>query len=191
MGRIIVSENISIDGVIEDPWGDDGRPFGGWHHRVSPEDLAAWAEVEYAEALAASALLLGRGTYDFFAPRWIDRGGAWGDRMRELPKHVVSSTLREPTWANTFVLAGDPAAEVASLKKSIDGEIVVYGSGRLVRTLVANDLVDEFRFITFPFVLGAERLFDAGTTLRLRLLETRRVGSDLMLSTFETGRTLR
>ena len=185
MGRIIVSENISVDGVTQDPWGDDGLDFGGWHHRVSEPDRAAWAEAEHLEAVRASAILLGGRTYEFFAPRWTERSGDWGDRMRELPKFVVSTTIREPTWANTTVLDDDPVTEIASLKRSVDGDIVVYGSGRLVRTLMDHVLVDEFRLMTFPFILGGERFFDASDAVTdLTLLSMRTVGESLTLATY-------
>lgn len=185
MGRIIVSENISVDGVTQDPWGDDGLSFGGWHHRVSERDRAAWAEVEYLEAVQASALLLGGRTYEFFAPRWTERPGDWGDRMREIPKFVVSTTISDPTWVTTTVIDKDPIAEVASLKRSVDGDIVVYGSGRLVRTLMHHDLVDEIRLMTFPFILGGEPFFDTSDAeTRLTLLGTDKVGESLTLTSY-------
>lgn len=185
MGRIIVSENISIDGVTQDPWGDDGLSFGGWHHQVSEEDRAAWAQFEHLEAVQASAILLGRRTYEFFAPRWAQRPGEWGDRMRELPKFVVSTTISDPAWVNTTLIDGDPVAEVTSLKQSMDGEVVVYGSGQLVRTLLDHELVDEIRLLTFPFLLGGEPLFDASSAAKhLTLLKTSRVGESITFASY-------
>ena len=187
MGRIVVSENISLDGVIQDPTGDEGFAFGGWFQQMSDDDRSVWAEVEYQEALNTAAWLIGRGTYAWFATRWADRPGEWADRLRAVPKYVVSSTLDRATeWANSSVLKGDVVEEVAALKERVDGDIVVYSSRRLVRTLLQHDLVDEVRLMTYPFVLGAgERLFgEAAGTTALRRVAVRPIGESIVLLTY-------
>jgi dihydrofolate reductase len=187
MGRIVVSENISLDGVIQDPTGDEGFAFGGWFRQMSDEDRSAWSEVEFQEALSTQAWLIGRGTYTWFATRWADRPGEWADRLRLIPKYVVSSTMGRATeWANSTVLTGGVLDEVTALKAEVDGDIVVYSSRRLVRTLLQHDLVDEVRLMTYPFVLGAgERLFgDAAGTTALRRVAVRPVGESIVLLTY-------
>ena len=160
MGRIVVSENVTLDGVVQDPTGEEGFSRGGWFGRIGDEDREAWAQVEMGEALGAEALLLGRRTYAFFAARWPSRSGEWAARLNSLPKYVVSSTLVDPAWTNTTVLT-DVVAEVSKLKQNITGEIAVYASFQLVHTLLGHDLVDELRLMAYPFVLGAgRRLFD-------------------------------
>jgi dihydrofolate reductase len=187
MGRIVISENISLDGVIEIAADEDAR-LGGWFDRMSDEDRAAWAAAEAEEAMGAAALLMGRRSYEYFIARgWPSRSGAWADRLRSLPKHVVSSTLEDIGWENSTVLGGDPVHEISMLKQKVDGDIVVYASGRLVRALIEHDLADELRLLVFPFVLGAgERLF-GGTSAKkpTRLVSTRMVGGGLPLLTYE------
>jgi dihydrofolate reductase len=185
MGRIVVSENVSLDGVVEDPTGEEGFRHGGWFDRCLDGDRGAWAEVELAEARGAEALLLGRRSAEYFGARWSSRTGEWADRLNGLPKYVVSSTLVEPAWGNSTVLRGDVAETVAALKREIAGEIVVYASRRLVRTLLAHDLVDELRLIVFPVVLGSgERLF-GDTDHALRLRASRTVGEGLVQLSYE------
>ncbi|GAB3990214.1 dihydrofolate reductase family protein [Actinoallomurus acanthiterrae] len=187
MGKIVISENISLDGVIQDPTGDEGFRFGGWFDPATAEDAEAWAKVEFEEALGAEALLMGRRTYEFFVERgWESRSGAWADRLRSLPKYVVSSTLEDPAWINSTVLRGDVVNEVSKLRKKVDGEIVVYASGRLVPTLMEHDLVDELRLITHPFVVGSGvRLFGETSDKKpMRLVGTRAVGDGLVLLTY-------
>jgi dihydrofolate reductase len=157
MGTIVVSENVSLDGVVEDPTGEEGFPHGGWFDAMTDRDREAWARIECAEAMGAAALLLGRRNDAYFGPRWSSRTGEWADRLNGLPKYVVSSTLTEPAWTNATVLKGDVATEVSELKRALPGEIVVYASRRLVHTLLKHDLVDELRLMTFPVVLGAGR----------------------------------
>jgi dihydrofolate reductase len=190
MGTIVISENVSLDGVIEDPTGDDGFRHGGWFNEISDPDRAAWAELETREALRASALLMGRRSDEYFATRWQSREGEWAERLRALPKYVVSSTLDAPKWSNATVLKGDVAAEVSALKQRLDGEIVVYASRPLVHTLMEHDLVDELRLIVYPVVLGTGgRVFGETTDkTRLRLLEARRVGDGLAHLTYEVVR---
>jgi dihydrofolate reductase len=190
MGRIVVSENVSLDGVVEDPTGEEGFRHGGWFDRCLNGDRGAWAEVELAEARGAEALLLGRRSVEYFGARWSSRTGEWADRLNSLPKYVVSSTLAEFAWANSTVLDGDVAGAVSALKREIAGEIVVYASRRLVRTLIEHDLVDELRLIVFPVVLGSgERLFGhAGDERPLRLLGSRTVGDGLAQLSYEVVR---
>ncbi|OBA76606.1 deaminase [Mycobacterium sp. 1554424.7] len=186
MGRIIVSENVTLDGVVQDPTGDEGFRYGGWFGRVGDKDRVEWAKVELEEALGAEALLLGRRTYQFFAARWPSRSGQWADRLNCIPKYVVSATLRDPGWKNSTVLSGDVVHAVSTLRRTIDGDIVVYASFQLVRTLVTHDLVDELRLMVYPFVLGAgERLFgESGRERRVRLVDTRTVGDGLAMLTY-------
>ena len=187
MGKIVISQNVSLDGVVEDPTGDEGFRHGGWFDRMGDKDREAWAKVEFDEAVRAEALLLGRRSDEYFGTRWSARSGEWADRLNSLPKYVVSSTLVDPVWDNSTVLKGDVVTEVSKLKQELDGEIVVYASRRLVRTLMEHDLVDELRLIVFPVVLGAgERLFgETSDKTPLRLLDTRTVGDGLAFLTYE------
>ena len=190
MGRIIVSQNVSLDGVVEDPTGEDGFRRGGWFNQIGDEDREAWAKVELDEALGAEALLMGRRSDEYFATRWGDRSGRWADRLNSLPKYVVSSTLAEPRWTNATVLTGDVVAEVAKLKQELDGEIVVYASRQLVNTLMEHDLVDELRLMVFPVVLGGgERLFgETRDQKSVRLLAARTVGDGFAYLSYEVVR---
>ena len=190
MGRIIVSENVSLDGVVQDPTGEEGFSLGGWFGQFGDQDRGEWAKAELDEALGAEALLLGRRSDAWFAARWLSRSGAWADRLNRMPKYVVSSTLKEPRWRNSTVLNGDVVAEVAKLKQELAGDIVVYASIQLVHTLIAHDLADELRLMIYPVVLGAgERLFDATSGSKpLRLLETRAVGDNLAFLTYQLVR---
>ena len=190
MGKIVVSENVSLDGVTQDPTGEEGFRHGGWFGRIGDKDREAWAKMELDEALGAEALLLGRRSDEWFATRWLSRSGDWADRLNSLPKYVVSSTLEDPVWSNATVLAGDVVSEVSNLKQERDGEIVVIASRQLVRTLMEHDLVDEVRLIVYPVVLGTgERLFgDAGDKTPMRLLDTRTVGDGLAYLSYEVVR---
>jgi dihydrofolate reductase len=190
MGKIVVSQNVSLDGVVEDPTGEEGFKHGGWFDQLLAADAAAWAEVEYEEALGATALLLGRRTDEYFGSRWNGRDGAWAERLSSLPKYVVSATIDKPVWVNGMVLNGDVVDEVARLKREIDGEIIVYGSRPLVRTLMEHGLVDELRLTVFPVVLGAgERLFgETADKVLLRPLRFRNVGDRLTHLTYEVVR---
>jgi dihydrofolate reductase len=187
MGKIIVTTNITLDGVIQDPDGQEGFGLGGWFNQYGGKDLAEWAKVETEEALHAEALLLGRRSEEWFAARWLDRTGAWADKLNSLPKYVVSSTLDEPKWSNSTVLRADVVNEVAKLKHEIRGEILVYASYGLIRTLVEHDLVDELRLVVFPVVLGAgERLFrETRDKKPLRLIGARTIGEGLAFLTYE------
>ena len=192
MGKIVVSENVTLDGVIQDPTGDDGSERGNWFTRIADSDREEWAKVEFDEALGAEALLLGRRSYAYFVARgWASRDGEWADRLRSLPKYVVSSTALEgPGWGNSTVLTGDVVTEVSKLRQEVNGDIVVYGSGRLVHALIEHDLVDELRLMTYPIVVGAgERLFGETSGVKpMRLVDTRTVGDGLAFLTYQPVR---
>jgi len=183
MGRIVISENVTLDGVVQDPSGDEDFGRGGWVGRVTDREEAGKVLVD--EALGADAELYGRRTYEFLAARWPSRSGALAERLNSMPKYVVSSTLQDPEWSNTTVLNGDVVEEVSKLKQELDGEIIVPGSIQLARTLIEHDLVDELRLMVYPVVLGAgERLFSETTDRKpMRLIETRIV-DDLALLTY-------
>jgi dihydrofolate reductase len=195
MGRIIVSENVSLDGVVQDPTGEEGFKHGGWFLQMGDKDREEWAKVELDEALGAEALLLGRRSDEWFAVRWLSRNGEWADRLNSLPKYVVSSTLEEPKWSNSTafkgaVLKGDVVTEVSKLKQELAGDIVVYASTPLVHALMEHDLVDELRLTVFPVVLGAgERLFgETSDNKPMRLVKTQTVGDSLAYLTYERVR---
>ena len=189
MGRIVISENVTLDGVVQDPAGAEGFGRGGWIGRVGERGREEAAKVLLDEALGAEAQLFGRRTYEFLAARWPSRSGELADRLNDMPKYVVSSTLRDPDWNNSTVLAGDVRQEVSKLREELDGEIVVAGSIRLARALMENDLVDELRLMIYPVLLGAgERLFGETSDQRpVRLVETRTV-DDLAYLTYEAVR---
>ena len=190
MGKIVVTTNASLDGVVQDPDGQEGFRLGGWFGQFGGNDLEEWAKVETDEARGADALLVGRRSDEWFATRWASRSGEWADRLNSLPKYVVSSTLEHPRWSNATVLKGDVVDEVSKLKQEVDGEILVYASYQLVGTLMEHDLVDELRLVVFPVVLGAgERLFGETSDKRpLRLLSTRTIGDGLAFLTYEVVR---
>ena len=185
MGRIVISENLSLDGVIEDPAGDEGFSRGGWVGRITDNEDLATATLE--EARGTDALLLGRRSYEFFAGRWPSRSGELADRLNSLPKYVVSSTLEDPKWTNATVLKGEVVDEVSRLKREIDGDIVVYASYQLGRTLIEHDLVDELRLFVFPVVLGGgEHLFgETSGNKPMRLVRAQTVGDGLAFLTYQ------
>jgi len=187
MGKIVISTNASLDGVVQDPDGQEGFGRGGWFGQFGGRDLEEWGKVSLDEARGAEALLLGRRSDEWFAARWSSRTGEWADRLNGLPKYVVSSTVDDPRWSNSTVLTGDMVEQVSKLKQELDGEIVVYASYQLGQTLIDHDLVDELRVVVFPVVLGAgERLFgDTSNPKPLRLLSTRAIGDGLSLLTYE------
>jgi dihydrofolate reductase len=190
MGRIIISENVSLDGVIQDPAGDEGFQRGGWVGRVGDRGREEAAQVLLEEALGTEAMLLGRRSYEFLAARWPSRTGALADRLNSKPKYVVSSTLQDPIWNNTTVLKGNVVNEVSKLKQQLAGDIVVPASFQLVCTLIEHDLADELRLMIYPVVLGAgERLFgETSDNKPLRLISTRTVGNDLAYLTYQPVR---
>jgi dihydrofolate reductase len=187
MGKIVISTNMSLDGVVQDPDGEEGFRLGGWFVHFAGKDREAWAKVELEEALGAEALLLGRRSDEWFATRWSSRSGEWADRLNTLPKYVVSSTIQRPRWSNATVLKGEVVQEVSELKQELAGEIIIYASYQLARTLIKHDLVDELRLIVFPVVLGAgKRLFDETSDKKpMRLREARTVGEGLAHLTYE------
>ena len=186
MGKIIISENASLDGVVQDPTGEEGFRLGGWFGHVGDRDREAWVKVELDEALGAAALLLGRRSDEWFATRWLSRSGEWADRLNSLPKYVVSSTLDEARWTNSTVLKGDVVSEVSKLKQEVTGDIVVYASTQLVHTLMEHDLVDELRLMIYPVVLGTgERLFRETIDKKpMRLVHAQTVGDSLAFLTY-------
>jgi dihydrofolate reductase len=190
MGKIVISTNVSLDGVVQDPDGEEGFRLGGWFGQFGGKDLEEWGKVEYGEALGAEALLLGRRSDEWFAARWLSKSGEWADRLNSLPKYVVSSTLEDPRWTNVTVLKGNVVDEVTRLKQELDGDIVVYASYQLGRTLIEHDLVDELRLFVFPVVLGAgERLFGETSDKKpIRLAGSRTVGDGLAFLTYEIVR---
>lgn len=190
MGKIIISENLTIDGVIQDATGEEGSRHGGWFNEVGDKDREAWAKIEFEESLGVEALLLGRRTYEFFAARWPSRSGDWADRLNNLPKYVVTSTPAELEWNNSTVLKGDVATEASKLKQQLNGDIVVYASTRVARTLLEHDLVDELRLMVFPIVLGgSEHLFDEIRERKpMRLVHIQTVGDNLALLTYQPVR---
>ena len=188
MGKIVMSgpQNMSLDGVVQDPDGAEGFKVGGWFKEFGGEDLEPWAEVALDDALGAEAWLLGRRSYEYFGARWQPRSGALADRLNSLPKYVVSSTIEDPDWNNSTVLKGDVVTEVSKLKQELEGEIVVPASYQLGRTLIEHDLVDELRVVVFPVVLGAgERLFSETSKKRMRLVTTQTIGDGLVFLTYK------
>jgi dihydrofolate reductase len=188
MGKIVISENVSLDGVVEDPTGDEGSRIGGWIGLI--KDLPELNKLALDEALGTEALLLGRRSYEWFAARWPSRTGELADTLNSLPKYVASSTLEDPAWNNSTVLEGDVVNEVSKLKQELDGDIVVLASFQLLRTLMEHDLVDELRLKIFPVVLGAgDRLFGETSDKKpMRLVDTRTVGDGVALLTYERDR---
>jgi dihydrofolate reductase len=178
MGKLVVTEFVSIDGVFEDPGGAEDYEYGGWTFEYDRGDDGDRFKLD--ELMGAEAQLFGRVTYERFAKAWPQREGPFAEKINSAPKYVVSSTLSNPAWQNTTVIDGDVPAEIARLKHETDGAILVAGSGALVRTLLAHDLVDELRLMVFPTVLGrGQRLFPDGIDrLKLRLTDSRTVGRD-------------
>jgi dihydrofolate reductase len=188
MGKIVVSQFMTLDGVIEDPGGSEATDRGGWAFKFDrgPEG----DKFKLDEVMAAEALLLGRVTFEGFAAAWPDRTDEVGfaDKFNGMRKYVVSSTLEDPAWNNSTVIKGDVAAEIAKLKQEPGGDILVNGSAQLVQTLTENDLVDEYRIMVFPIVLGeGKRLFgELGQATSLRLADSRPVGDDgVVILTYE------
>ncbi len=185
MGRIIVTEFVSLDGVMEAPGGGESFKHAGWTFDISRGDEGDKFKLD--ETLSSVALLLGRVTYEGFAAAWPSRKNEFADKFNSMPKYVVSSTLKKATWNNTTVLRGNVVEEVSKLRQELNGDIVVHGSARLVQTLVEHDLVDELRLMVFPVVLGAgKRLFgDMGDKKRLRLKDSKTVGDGIVILIYE------
>jgi len=185
MGKLIVSDNVSLDGVVQDPAGDEGFERGGWVGLIKDSPGAGRLALE--EALGAEALLLGRRSYEWMAGRWPSRRGELADRLNGMPKYVVSSTLGALDWNNSTLLEGDVVDEVSRLKRERSGDLAVVASFQLVRTLLDHDLVDELRLKIYPVVLGAgRRLFgELGDTRQMRLVDSRTVDGDVAVLTYE------
>jgi dihydrofolate reductase len=185
VGRIVVTEFVSLDGVMEDPGGAENFKHGGWSFEFSRGDEGDKFKLD--ETLSSEALLLGRVTYEGFAEAWPSREGEFADKFNTMPKYVVSSTLEEPEWNNSTVLKGDVVEEVAKLRQEQDGDIVVHGSAQLVQTLIEHDLVDELRLMVFPVVLGSgKRLYgETSDKKRLRLVDSKVVGDSVAILTYE------
>jgi dihydrofolate reductase len=181
MGKLVVSEFVSVDGVVEDPGGSENWDRGGWAFQY--ERGAEGDQFKLDETMASDALLLGRVTYDGFAEAWPSRDGEFADKFNSMPKYVVSTALENPTWTNTTVVTGDLAEEVAKIKERHEGDVVVHGSPSLVQGLLATGLVDEYRLMLFPVVLGSgKRLFgDTGTPASLELVESKPAGETIIL----------
>jgi dihydrofolate reductase len=187
MGKIVISTNCSVDGIVEDPDGKEGFRLGGWFLRSGGDDLTEWGKVLYEEALGTAALLLGRRSDEWFATRWATRTDEWANQLNSLPKYVMSATLDRPSWTNATVLRGDLVTEVTRLKREITGDIVVYASYQLGQALMEHDLVDEVRLFVYPVVLGAgQRLFGETSDQRpLRLARARTIGDGLTFVIYE------
>jgi dihydrofolate reductase len=184
MGSIVVSEFITVDGVIEDPGGAEGFAHGGWSGKFSsgPEG----GKFKYEELMAAEALLLGRVTYEGFAEAWpnVEGTGDFGEKMNGMPKYVFSATLERADWDNSTILSGDLAEEARRLKEEVDGDVVVFGSAKLVQGLIEHDLVDEYRLMVHPVLLGSgKRLFgESGSPSDLQLVDATKAGETVILS---------
>ena len=181
MGRIVVTEFVSLDGIMEDPGGSEDFEYGGWSFEIDRGDEGNQFKLD--EALNADALLLGRATYEGFAAAWPSRTGEFADKFNSMPKYVVSSTVEDPAWNNTTVVSGDVAGEISKLKQAHDGDIVVHGSAQLVQALLERDLVDEMRLMVFPVVLGrGKRLFGETSAKKpLRQVDSKAVGDGVAI----------
>jgi len=190
VGRIVVTEFVSLDGVMEDPGGAEDFEHGGWTFEIDRGEEGDKFKLD--EALESEALLLGRVTYEGFAEAWPSREGEFADKFNSMPKYVVSSTLTDPEWNNSTVLSGNVAEEIAKVKEQQDGDIVVHGSARLVQTLVEQDLLDELRLMVFPVILGSgKRLFgDTSHKKSLRLTDSKTVGDGVAILIYEPATKL-
>jgi dihydrofolate reductase len=192
MGKIVMSgpQNMSVDGVVQDPDGAEGFGLGGWFIESGGQDLEAWNQLALEEARRAEAWLLGRRSYEFFGTRWRSRTGELADMINGISKYVVSSTLATADWNNSTVLSGDAVTEVSKLKQALDGEIILPASYQLARRLIEHDLVDELRLVVFPVALGAgERIFgELRGSSSMRLLSTRTIGDGLVFLAYEMVR---
>jgi dihydrofolate reductase len=188
MARIVVTEFVSLDGVIEAPGGGEDFRYGGWSLEIERGEEGDQFKLD--ETMGSEALLLGRRTYEGFAQAWPSREGEFADKFNSMPKYVVSSTLENPEWTNSTVLKGDVAEEVGKLKNELDGDVVVHGSAQLVQALLEQDLVDELRMMVFPVVLGdGKRLFGETSDKKpLRLVESKVVGDGVAIQVYEPVR---
>jgi len=187
MGKIVVTEFVSLDGVIEDPGGSEDFKYGGWSFEFSRGDEGD--EFKLDETRNSEAILLGRKTYEGFADAWPSREGEFADLFNNMPKYVVSSTLKDPDWNNTTVLDGDPVEEVSKLREQLDGDIVIHGSAQLSQTLIEHGVVDELRLMVFPVVLGAgKRMFGETSDKKpLQLAESKAVGDGVLILVYRAA----
>jgi dihydrofolate reductase len=185
MGKIVITEFISLDGVVEDPGGAEDFKYGGWSFEFDRGDEGNRFKLD--ETMQSEALLLGRVTYEGFADAWPSREGEFADKFNSMPKYVVSTTLEDPEWTNTTVLKGDLEEEVAKLRDAPGGDVVVHGSVALAQALIDKDLVDEIRLMVFPVVLGAgKRLFgETGDKKALKLADSKVVGDGVAILTYQ------
>jgi len=184
MGRIVVTEFVSLDGVMEAPGGEDFK-YKGWSFDFDRGEEGNKFKLD--ETFQSEALLLGRVTYEGFAAAWPSRDGEFADKFNSMPKYVVSSTLKDPEWNNTTVIAGDVVDEVGKLKQEVDGDIYVHGSLQLAQELMENDLVDEIHLMVFPVLLGTgRRLFgELSDRKTMRLADAKTVGEGVAILTYE------
>jgi len=183
MGKLVVTEFVTLDGVMEDPGGSEKSARGGWAFQFDRGDEGDKFKLD--ELMASDAQLLGRVTYEGFAKAWpsIEDEAGFADKMNTMPKFVVSSTLENAEWNNTTVLSGNIPDEVSRLKQQFDGDILVAGSAQLAQSLLQHDLVDELRLMVFPIVLGSgKRLFGDGAAKTFTLAETRQTGAVAILT---------
>jgi dihydrofolate reductase len=187
VGRIVVTEFVSLDGVMEDPGGSENFRHGGWSFEFPRGDEGDKFKLD--ETRSSKALLLGRVTYEGFAAAWPSREGEFADKFNTMPKYVVSSTLEQPEWNNSTVLKGNVVDEVTKLREEQDGDVVVHGSAQLVQTLLEHDLVDELRLMVFPVVLGSGKgLFGETSDMKpLRLVDSKTVGEGVAILIYESA----
>src|SRR5881396_762041 len=185
MGKIVVTEFVSLDGVMEDPGGAEGFKYGGWTFEISRGDEGDKFKLD--ETSDSEALLLGRVTYEGFAKAWPSREGEFADKFNRMPKYVISSTLKKADWNNSTILSGDVIEEITKVKKKLKGNIVVHGSAQLVHALVANDLIDELRLMVFPVILGSgKKLFDGMDEKKsMKLISSQTVGDGVGILIYE------
>jgi dihydrofolate reductase len=188
MGRIVVTEFVSLDGVMEAPGGGEAFEHGGWSFKFDRGDEGNQFKAD--ETMGAAAMLLGRRTYEGFAQAWPSREGEFADKFNSMPKYVVSSTLTDPEWSNTTVLDGDLRESVARVRDEVDGDVVVHGSAQLVQSLLESDGVDELRLMVFPVVVGSgKRLFGETSDMKpLRLASSKAVGDGVLILVYEPAR---
>jgi dihydrofolate reductase len=184
MGQIVVTEFLSLDGVVEDPGGVEGFEYGGWSFEISRGDDGDRFKLD--ETLQSDALLLGRATYEVFAASWPSRQGEFADQFNSMPKYVVSATLVDPEWNNATVVSGNLADEVATIRQAHERDIVVHGSTQLMQGLLEQDLVDELRLMVYPLVLGrGKRLFGPTSNKKaMRLIDSKTVGDGVAILTY-------
>src|SRR5882724_10292246 len=185
MGRIVVTEFVSLDGVMQAPGGGEDFKHAGWTFKISRGEEGNKFKLD--ETLSSAALLLGRVTYEGFAAVWPSMKNEFADKFNSMPKYVVSSTLKKATWNNSTILNGDVTEEITKLKEKLRGNIVVHGSAQLVQALVANDLIDELRLMVFPVILGSgKKLFsEIDEKKSMKLISSQTVGDSVEILIYE------